>query len=58
MSQLALIGMAFALPAVLFMLSAKVTGSNKWTIQLFIKLPALIYVVITVIMILKYYSVI
>lgn len=52
MEKLAILALICAMPSVAFMLVAKMNGGNKWVGNLAFKLPALISVIISVVMLL------
>jgi hypothetical protein len=54
MEKLALLAAISALPAITFMLIAKINGENKILAQLFIKLPSLISLVSMILIGLSY----
>lgn len=49
MEKLSLLAAILALPAIIFLLVAKINGSNKWIAQVLLKLPSLIALVVLII---------
>jgi hypothetical protein len=58
MEKLSILAAIFALPAISFMLIAKITGQNKWLAWIFIKLPSLISLIALIIMAMSYFGII
>jgi hypothetical protein len=58
MEKLSILAAIFALPAISFMLIAKITGQNKWLAWIFIKLPSLISLIALIIMAMSYSGII
>lgn len=49
MEKLLLLAAIAALPAICFMLMAKISGKNKWLLWLFIKGPSLVSAIVLII---------
>lgn len=56
MEKLAILASIFAIPAIFFMLVAKINGDNKWIGWIFLKLPSLISLVIVILMTFVYFG--
>lgn len=58
METLSILAALFAIPAIVFMLIAKINGDNKIVAWLFIKLPSLISLVMLIVIALAYFNLI
>jgi hypothetical protein len=57
MENLSILAAIAALPAVIFMLVANITGSKKWIAWVGIKLPALISLIALIVMAMSYFGI-
>jgi hypothetical protein len=57
MEKLSILAAIFALPAIAFMLIAKITGQNKWLGWIFIKLPSLISLIALIVMAMSHFGI-
>jgi hypothetical protein len=57
MEKLSILAAISAIPAVIFMLVANVTGSKKWIAWIGIKLPSLISLIALIVMAMSYFGI-
>jgi hypothetical protein len=58
MEKLSILAAIFALPAIAFMLIAKINGHNKWLAWICIKLPSLISLVALIVMAMSHFGIV